>query len=127
MRRKLLFILIPLALILVVTGVLALRWWWYRGYSRGTRSGIVRKLSYKGSPVCKYYSGEMVLAGSTPMNPQVWEFAVEDPDGPVVRQLQEAERRGRRVTLEYRQDLGNKGKLWNCSPTDYYITNVHTD
>lgn len=124
MRKKLLLIGIPLALILLVAGFLSLRWWWYRGYSRGTRTGVVRKLSYKGSPLCKYFSGELVLVGSSAMNPQVWEFSVEDPDGPIAKKLQAAERHGRRVTLEYRQDLGNKGKLLNCSPSDYYITGI---
>jgi hypothetical protein len=119
---------LPLVAILLFSSWLGLRYWWNHGYSTGTRTGQIRKMSIKGSPMCKYFSGELVLIGAQPgQTPQVWEFSVDDPEesSPIVQKLKAAERTARPVTVEYRQDLGNKGKLWNCSPTEYYVTDVH--
>ena len=126
-KRKLLVALVLIGLIAVAAGCLGIRYWWYRGYSRGTRTGVIRKLSVKGSPLCRYFSGEMALIGTQAAGqPQIWEFSVDDDRdaNPIVQKLHAAERTGKDVTVEYRQDLGNKGKLWNCSPTEYYVTSV---
>ena len=127
MRRKVLLILLPLTLILVAAGFMSLRWWWYRGYSKGSRTGIIRKLSTKGSPICKYLSGEMALIGSQGgQAPTIWEFTVDDdsPNNPIVMKLHEAAKLAKEVTVDYRQDFANKGKLWVCAPTDYYVVGV---
>jgi hypothetical protein len=119
-------ILITLVLVLVL-GILAwqgLRAWWLHGYSQGTRTGLVRKFSYKGSPLCKYWSGELALQGSSMTNPEVWEFTVDGPSSdsnPIVQAIQKAEASGKPATLRYRQD---KGKWWACAPTEYYVTGV---
>ena len=85
---------------------------------------MVRKLSVKGPPYCKYLSGEMVLQGGQPgQNAEVWEFSVDD-DGdknPVVIDLKAAEKTSERVTLNYRQDLHS---LFRCTPSEYFITGV---
>ena len=67
------------AALVVFVGVEALRVWWFRGYSRGTRTGIIRKISYKGPPYCKYMAGEMALQGTLPGQPvEIWEFSVDN-------------------------------------------------
>ena len=127
MKKKLIIVGVLFGLIGVVAAVHGVRWWWYRGYSRGSRTGILRKLSVKGSPLCKYLSGEMALIGS-PMGqaPVIWEFTVDDDSdtNPIVVKLHAAERAAKEVTVDYRQDLDNKGKLWSCAQTDYYVTGV---
>jgi hypothetical protein len=111
-----------------VLGVLAawqgFRYWWYHGYSRGERTGVLRKLSVKGSPVCRYAEGELALTGSAPgQNVEVFTFSVDDQSdsNPTMKQLREAERAGTRVTLHYRQDLKS---WWRCTPHEYFITSV---
>ena len=110
----LVFLLIPL----FVGGKL----WWYRGYSTGSRTGVVRKVSIKGSPVCKYMAVEMAVQSSG-VALDTWEFSVdnEDPKNPVVQKLKEAEKTGARVTVDYRQDLN---QWYRCSPSEYFATDV---
>jgi hypothetical protein len=119
-------------LILGLVGVLALvaLWQWVSyffkvGYSRGERTGIVRKISVKGPPGCKFLEGEMALQGSTVAQQQdIWKFSVDD-DGegnPIVQQLKKAEHDAARVTLEYRQD---KEIWWRfCNKSEYFVTKV---
>jgi hypothetical protein len=115
---------IPFALLLLVVGVEAMRVWWFRGYSKGSRTGVVRKVSVRGPPYCKYLSGELALQGSVPnQNVEVWEFSIDDDDdkNPLVVALKQAERDGNRITLNYRQDLHS---LFRCTPSEYFITGV---
>ncbi len=114
--------------VFVVLGLLAawqgFRFWWYHGYSTGERTGILRKLSVKGSPMCKYAEGELALSGGQMGQPvEIWTFSVDDQrDGnPIMQQLREAERSGTRVTLQYRQDLKS---WWRCTPHEYFVTKV---
>src|SRR3954462_12084098 len=123
-KTKWILILAPVALLLLFSGYEGLRIAWYRGYSKGTRTGVVRKVSVRGPPYCKYLSGEMVLQGGIPgQEMEVWEFSVDDDSekSPVVNALKEAEKSGERVTLEYRQDLHS---LFRCTPSEYFITKV---
>ena len=125
-RRRKIAILAPIGLVLLIAAWQGLRYWWYHGYSRGTRTGLLRKLSVKGSPMCKYLSGEMVLIGSgvaPNQPPEIWTFTVDNDreDAPVVKALHAAERSAKEVTVEYRQD---KGKWWACADTEYYVTGV---
>lgn len=98
---------------------------WYHGYSKGTRTGLLRKFSYKGSPVCRYWSGELALSGTTQLiAAEIWEFTVDGPrseSNPIVQALQKAEAAGRPITLRYRQD---KRRWWSCAPSEYYVTGV---
>jgi hypothetical protein len=115
---------IPLVLILLVALVEVARVWWYRGYSIGTRTGTIRKVSVKGPPYCKYLSGELALQGSLPgQQVEIFEFSVDDDHdtNPLVQQLQAAEKSSDRVTLHYRQDLHS---LFRCTPSEYFITGV---
>jgi hypothetical protein len=112
----------------VLLGLLAawqgLRFWWYHGYSSGERTGVLRKLSVKGTPLCKYAEGELALAGSAPsQNVEIWTFSVDDHSdaNPIMKQLREAERANTRVTLHYRQDLKS---WWRCTPHEYFVTQV---
>lgn len=116
--------MIPLAAIALWQGWRGIQYVWYRGYSRGTRTGVIRKLSIKGPPFCKYMLGEMVLQGSMPGMPyETWEFSVDDerPGSAILKSLHEAERSGSRVTLEYRQD---KKALFRCTPSEYFVTSL---
>ena len=117
-------VLWALAALMLFVGVEALRVWWFRGYSRGTRTGVIRKISFKGPPYCKYMAGEMALQGTIAGQPvEIWEFSVDDekPANPLVARLHEAERSGERVTLQYRQDLHS---LFRCTPSEYFVTGV---
>ena len=117
-------ILVPLALIFLFVSFEGLRVWWYRGYAKGSRTGVVRKVSVKGPPYCKYLAGELVLQGTMPGQPvETWEFSVDDDSdkNPIVEAVKEAERTGSRVTLGYRQDLHS---LFRCTPSEYFLTGV---
>jgi hypothetical protein len=113
--------------VLAVVGVLCawqgFRYWWYHGYSVGERTGIIRKISVKGSPVCKYMEGELALTASGFTNPEVFTFSIDDHSdkNPLMKQLRDAERDGTRVTLHYRQDLKS---WWRCTPEEYFITSA---
>ena len=101
-----------------------IRFWWYHGYSTGERTGVVRKFSVKGTPLCKYAEGELALAGSNQgQNVEVWTFSVDNQSdsNPIMKQVREAERSGTRVTLHYRQDLKS---WWRCTPHEYFVTSV---
>ena len=119
-------------LILGVVGVLALlaawqfgRAWWLHGYQSGTRSGIVRRVAKKGSPLCRFWVGELVINNATVFAapPEIWEFNIDasSDNAALVTDLQKAEASGQRATLQYRQD---KGKWWACSHIEYYVTGV---
>jgi hypothetical protein len=123
-KTKLRIVLGLVAALLLFVSVEALRVWWFRGYSRGTRTGVIRKISYKGPPYCKYMLGEMALQGTLPGQPvEIWEFSVDDekPSSPLVAKLHEAERSAERVTLQYRQDLHS---LFRCTPSEYFVTGI---
>src|SRR4051794_17629981 len=105
--RRSKIILALLAVIGLLASFVGGKLWWYRGYSRGSRTGIVRKVSVKGPPYCKYLAAEMAVQGSGIAQTEVWEFSVDDlsDTNPLVVQLKAAERSGDRITVEYRQDL----------------------
>src|SRR5262249_37572062 len=118
---------IALALFAVVALLAAwqgIRFWWFHGYSLGERTGVVRTLSVKGTPLCKYAEGELALqGGQAGQSVDIFKFSVDDhaDSSPVMTQLREAERTGARVTLHYRQDLKS---WWRCTPHEYFITQV---
>jgi hypothetical protein len=114
-------ILALLALFGCVAAWQGFRYWWFHGYSTGERTGIIRKVSVRGSPVCKYMESEMALTASGVSNPEIWTFSIDDygDTNPLMKQLREAERDGTRVTLHYRQDLKS---WWRCNPNEYFIT-----
>lgn len=114
--------------IIAVVGVLCawqgFRYWWFHGYSIGERTGVIRKLSVKGSPICKYLEGELALSSaSVTQQVEAWVFSIDDHSdaNPVMKQLRDAERDGTRVTLHYRQDLKS---WWRCTPEEYFVTSV---
>jgi hypothetical protein len=105
--------------ILGVLGVVAL-WQWASyafktGYSKGSRTGVIRKVSIKGPPYCKYLEGELALQGGVVgVQQEIFRFTVDDAgeSNPVVQALKKAERDGTRITLDYRQD---KNIWWRCN------------
>lgn len=123
--KKKLFILAPVALVILFVLVQLTRVWWYRGYSKGSRTGVIRKVSIKGPPYCKYFSGELILQGGQPgQPPEVWEFSIDGDDdekNPLVVNLKQAEKSGERVTVNYRQDLH---ALFRCTPSEYFVNSL---
>lgn len=90
-------------------------------YSRGTRSGILTKVSEKGY-IFKTYEGEMNVGGfsqdgGTIMPASIFYFSVTDKA--VYHQLEVAQ--GHRVILHYRQVM--KNFFWQ-GDTDYFIYQV---
>jgi hypothetical protein len=122
-KAKLVLILLPIALVLLAGLWEGGKYWWYHGYSKGTRTGVVRKISVKGPPYCKYLSGELVTSAGISTQPEIWEFSVDDDTetNAVVVALHEAEKKGERVTLHYRQDLHS---MFRCTPSEYFVTKV---
>src|SRR5262245_16159855 len=80
---------------LLVTAWQLLRAWWLRGFSFGSRSGILRKISYTGSPLCKYWHGELMVSNPAVVAgpAEVWDFSVhaEANGDPIIAQLKQAE------------------------------------
>src|SRR5688572_32585193 len=97
-KGKLKIALVLFGLVGLVVGYQAVKYWWYKGYAKGTKSGYLRKLQSKGPPYCKYVLGEVVLqrGGEVAQGGEVWEFSVEDDgeEGRLVRGLGEAGRAG---------------------------------
>lgn len=101
------------------------RYYYFRGYATGTRTGYLRKVTTKGPPYCKYTVGELVLqkGGDMAQGGETWEFSLDtsDPGAAIVQQLREVEKAGKLATLQYRQDLH---MWWRCAPTEYIVTGV---
>ena len=92
-------------------------------YSKGTRTGIVIKLSQKGF-VFKTYVGELNLGGisqgdGTIMPNHVWKFSVDKNNVKVYDEVTQSE--GKHVRLYYKEVLGNF--FWQ-SETPYLIEKV---
>lgn len=101
-----------------------IRFWLYHGYSVGEHTGILRKVSVRGTPICKYLDGELALQGTQIGGPaEIWNFSIDDhaEGNPLMKQLHDAERNGKRVTIRYRQDLKS---WWRCTPHEYFVTGV---
>jgi hypothetical protein len=122
--RKVKIALVILGLLGLVAAWQGISFWLATGFSRGTRTGIVRKVSVSGPPYCKNLRGEMVLQTTTLVqNEAPFEFTVGDysDKNPLVQDLKKAERDGTRVTLTYRFD---KPVWWRCNPLQYYVEKV---
>lgn len=109
--------------LLVAGGWTALSISWRIGYAHGTVTGVVRKVSVHGPRYCKILTGELVYQGTSAQKPDVFDFSIDDHSdaNPVVHDLQAAERGGKLVTLDFRQD---RHAWWRCNPSQYFITAV---
>ena len=92
-------------------------------YSKGTRTGIVIKLSQKGY-VFKTYEGELNLGGvsegdGTIMPNRIWKFSIDDSNVKIYDAITQAE--GKHVRLYYKEVL--KNFFWQ-SETPYLIEKV---
>ena len=124
-RAKVISFLSLFGLLALYGGYQAIKYWWNTGYSKGSRTGTIRKIAIKGPPYCKYLSGEMALqtAGLGGGQPEIWEFTVDDKneESQLYKDLEAAQKAAKPVTLKYRQDLK---MWWRCSPSEYYVTAV---
>ena len=123
-KAKVYIALVPIVALLLLFGFQGIKYWWYRAYSKGTRTGVIRKVAEKGPPYCKYLSAEMVLQGTAAGQPaEIWEFSVDDDaeTNAVVVGLHDAEKKGEKVTLHYRQDLHS---MFRCTPSEYFVVRV---
>jgi hypothetical protein len=122
--RKVKIGLVILGLLGLVAAWQGITFWLATGYSRGTRTGVVRKVSVSGPPYCKNLRGELVLqTSSLVQNDPPFEFTVDDysDKNQVVQDLKKAERDGVRVTLTYRFD---RPLWWRCNSLQYYVEKV---
>jgi hypothetical protein len=124
-KAKLKIALVFFGLIALVAVWQTARYYWYRGYAVGTKSGYLRKLQVKGPPFCKYVMGEVVLqrGGEVAQGGEVWEFSIDhnDENDLVFKDLREAEKSGKLSTFRFRQDLN---MWWRCAPTEYFVVGV---
>jgi hypothetical protein len=121
---KIRIILAALIIAVAIAGWTALSIAWRSGYGRGTVSGVVRKVSVHGPPYCKILTGELVYQASNAGQQQdLFDFSVDNDSesNPIVHDLRQAERDGKRVTLDFRQD---RRVWWRCNPSQYFITAV---
>src|SRR5690349_14268355 len=112
-----------LVVLLVAGGWIALSMSWRIGYAHGTVTGVVRKVSVHGPRYCKILTGELVYQGTRRHKPAGFDCSGDDPSHakPVGHDLQAAERAGKLVTLDFRQD---RHAWWRCNPSQYFITAV---
>jgi len=101
------------------------------GYSEGSRTGTVSKLSYKGI-VCKTWEGELVMGGlrsttdaegRSGVAANIFLFSVDEDNTEVIDSLKRVSETGERATLVYDQAL-----IYNpcAQDTGYLITEVRT-
>lgn len=123
-RRKVLLFLSLVGVVALYAGYQALRYWWYKGYSKGARTGVIRKISIKGPPYCKYVAGEFALqSAGIGQPPEIWTFSLDTVDerDALYQKLEASQREAKPVTLRYRQDLH---MWWRCAPIEYFVTGV---
>lgn len=90
-------------------------------YSEGERTGVITKFSHKGL-MMKTWEGELNVGGIDQGGvPTMWQFSVNDPE--IVQDLQNAQRKGGRWTLSYRQQLWTQS--WK-GQTEYFIVGVQS-
>lgn len=88
-------------------------------YSEGERTGAITKFSHKGLAI-KTWEGELNVGGIEQGGvAAVWSFSVDEPE--VVKKVQDAQRKGGRWTLKYRQQL--MVQSWRGA-TDYFVVDV---
>jgi hypothetical protein len=106
-KGKRAFVTVPLLLGGAGLGYLVLDYRWYRGISEGERTGVIIKVSRKGTPLCRYESVEMRVGqqtGAALLGSETWEFTVDDEHRGLIPRLEEAERKQAPITVKYRQD-----------------------
>ncbi len=115
-------IFVLVGLIIVVLGVLAV----YTNYSQGYRSGIIMKMSRRGVLI-KTYEGQLNTGGFSgdvsggDMTSMIWNFSVRGSEKEVIRTIEEAVDRGKRVKLYYKEKYFTV-PFWG--ETKYFVDSV---
>jgi hypothetical protein len=112
--KRILLVLLLLALMVAGYFVLALKW----SYSTGERAGWIQKLSNKGW-ICKTWEGELALV-SLPGSATVEKFQFTVRDDAVAAEL--AKVMGKRVTLHYEEKVGLPTTCFG--ETRHFVTGV---
>eukprot|EP01137_Pigoraptor_chileana_P009636 Opistho-2@58205 len=112
--RRLLLVLLVLALLVAAYFAVVLHW----SYSSGERAGWIQKLSRKGW-VCKTWEGELALV-SIPGSSTVEKFQFTVADEVAAAELVKV--MGRRVNLHYEEKVGLPTSCFG--ETRYYVTSV---
>lgn len=95
-------------------------------YSQGTRAGVVQKLSRKGV-VFKTWEGQLNLGGfntdetSGGVAPTIWSFSVRSKNQEVLKELEDASLKGKRVKLYYDEKFVS---LFWLGETKYFVHKV---
>ena len=112
--KRIVLILVVLALLVAGYFTLALKW----SYSSGERAGWIQKLSDKGW-VCKTWEGELALV-SMPGTANVEKFAFTVVNDAVAAEL--VKLMGKRVSLHYEEKVGLPTSCFG--ETRYFVTRV---
>ena len=119
-------ITLPLLALLGFLGWQTSVYTWYRGISVGERTGMIVKVSKKGTPLCRYNSIEMRVGaqpGTAVLSQETWEVTLDEAYEWLMPQFREAERNQSKITVQYRQD--GKNLPWRfCIGTEYHATGV---
>jgi hypothetical protein len=107
--------LVPLALVVLAAGWIALMLAW--SYSAGERAGWVQKFSRKGW-ICKTWEGELALVTMPGTAQEKFLFTVWDDA--VAAQINQA--MGKRVSLHYEEKVGLPGSCFG--ETRYWVTGL---
>ncbi len=119
------FALIFLVIIVALAGLAG--WFSYSAsYSEGERMGRIIKLSKKGI-FFKTHEGQLNVEGisSNPNNlggvTSIWEFSVDGSRGSLIKQIEQAMRDNKRVTIHYEEKFFQFS--WR-GDTKYFVTKI---
>jgi hypothetical protein len=121
--KKIIFGFLGVVLILFIS---VTSFFYFGSYSKGTRSGVVFKVSERGV-LFKTYEGQLNIQafGAIPKSENeistVFEFSVPSDRADVIKKLQEVSLSGERVNLEYEEKFF---KYWWLGDTKYLVTGV---
>ena len=119
--KKILYLTLAVAVVLVSLIILFIS---YANFSDGTRAGVVVKMSRRGYLI-KTYEGQLNVGGLTNdgagVIPTVWDFSVKRNHPEVIKELEDAQLRGNRVKVYYKEKYY---KFPWIADTKYYVYKV---
>lgn len=118
-------VLSTILVLLVLIGIGTFSFLYFGTYSEGVRSGIIMKVSKRGT-LFKTYEGQLNMEGFGAVNAEnefseVWEFSVEKSHTDVIEKLEQASLDGGRINLKYIERF--TPFFWR-GDTKYFVTEV---